>query len=419
VREFGEHPFGLSAGVIASLSIPALASIFSALVSGPQAVNHLENTVSTANRAGNVMLYHPGEPNPNVHTEISLPQRLRWIYPMILEMAATSMDAFRAHNDQNLLNRTLDTLGDVFSHHISNSTGISTAEGAGQFLGFVQPPPVLTGLLGAVTGRDVRFQPDVIARNVVTGKPWLSGTSFDTTPQRQIPGVQLHDNMISNDDGSTVHAILSALFGAAGASVADMSRNYNIRSSAGAEHPILDAFGDWRQGFMDQTPYANILWGNTLRQSTSTPLEDNVRRSLDAMKPTAGADQSAQNLGETRAEGLPVAPVGQQKLPDAHTAPVLRHMYMVTSRVYGIITSENMPMVGDLLKQKDAINNSIYSAEMKRTLLNDVASKLQVRYQQIDKRIAALNSELSQMVGKQVDVRSINWRGNDSQFQSQ
>jgi len=332
---------------------------------------------------------------------------------MILEMTATATDAFRAHGDQGLLDRTLDTLGDLFSHHISNSTGVATRSGLDQFAGFVQLPPGVQSITSALAGKEVRLQPAETIANIVAGRPATAGTAFDTTASKQVPGQVMHDQLLSDNDGSTIHALLAGLFGTAGGAFADLGKDFMTRWQAGFEHPWSDLMGDYKQSLMDQAPYANVIWGNQIKASTSTPLEQSVRQSLTAMKATAGADSQARTPAFTREGGLPVAPFGNTKFPDD---PVLRHMFMVTSRVYSDITSRNMPMVNDLLKQKEVIINGPQSADIKRMLLNDIAAKLQIRYEQIDRRIANLNSGLSTLVGAHVDVRSINWHGTADQF---
>jgi hypothetical protein len=410
---FRDNPIAFSTGTIMTLALPSLASNLSAIISGPEHVKHMEEGLTTQQREANVTLYHGPGTDPADHTEISLPQRWRPLYPMIHEMISTAIGAWDAHADEGTLNRTLDMLGDIFSHHISNSTGLAAEKGAGEFLGFTVAAPPGMQFAANLTGKRLRPDATEMINSYLEGQPVMNTLATDIVPARPNPGESIYDNTLSNDDGRTIQALMSSLFGIAG-NAYTMYHNFTERAGQGLADRVAGIWTDAKQNLMDTSPWGNIVWRDTLKQSTKSPLEESLDKSWTKISATAGMASDVEKAGLTRAGGLPLLPSGDTaKVPDD---PVMRQMYSVTSNYAQLIGERIMPQIHDLKSQLSDVSRGPLSAEVKRQQVNALAAKIQDRYEMLGGYVNNLETALGKIVGAPVDIRSVDWTKGPEQF---
>jgi len=414
-RALKEAPVGTSVAMTTSVLVPALASLYTAMRAGPEAVNHLQEEVSTKQRAANVYLYTGNDPSqPEKATALSLPQEMRVPYALMLEMVANGLNAFEAREGTPYHERIFLSLQDAFSHHVSNTTIDAMAHGARDMLGVNVPGPVnvATNLLA---GKQLEPNIVTLVENVMQGRPMFSDMSRDVGKKKGAPNEDFSSTLVEGDH-SVFKSVLSNLFGVASKSFDFLeagARDYGEHGSVG--HALGTVANQWQQGAMDRTPMANSVWQNAAKLSTAGPLEEDINRTRHMLRDLAGAKSDITYEGSTRRGGLPIDTGDNTRAPED---PVMRHMYTVASSLAQNLESKFMPRINDLRKYiEDAQKKGDYYTEDQRRVVNMHTRSLHEEYKLLQVRIELMNEGLSAIAGRPVDVRrGIDWKKGVEQF---
>lgn len=410
MRNFRDNPFTYTMGTVQVLGTLALAQTFTAMLGGPDHVNHMEEGLSNQQRAANATFYHdPHDPLNN--TQISLPQRWRWLYPMMLEMTATALGAWQAHSDEGIRERLIHTLADFFSHHVQNSTVTSQLHGLSDMTDI--PLPVGSAAITAALGGQ-QLQPHLgtAIENYMHGQPLTAG--FVRNPsEARVPGQTADSTFMSSNDGQWFQQTLGGLWGAAGKAIAQEAGAtwQRIKEGHGIWGALTGLGSDAGQNFKDNAPWGNILWGNQAKLSAFNPMEESVSRALDAMRKT-GSPADATSLGfASRGSNKPLAITDPKPAKD----PTMQQMQGYVHQYYGSL-APIIKEISDIKKQKAQADSLGFSAGSKRDIGNNYSVQLNGAYAKLDAHIKLMNERLSQMTGKHVDIRSIDWDRGLDQF---
>lgn len=412
-RNFRDAPFATTMGTVQTLGALAVAQTLTAMLGGPDHVNHMEEGLSNQQRAANARFYHDGTDALN-NTQISLPQRWRVLYPIILEMVSTALGAFQAHGDEDIRQRLIHTISDFFSHHIQNSTHTSSLHGLSDMTDMVIPPQI--SAIPALLGSTESIQPHLgtLIQNIETGQPWNSGMLRPQTESR-VPGQTSDSTIMSSNDGQWLQQVLGAVFGAAGKAIADTygASKQRMMQEGGGFWSALTGFGsDAGQNFRDNAPWGNIVWGNTARLTTYNPMEESVSSALNAMRQTQSPTNSTSLGFASSGSSKPLAITGEPTKP---TDPVMFQMQGIVKNYYNSM-APLLKEISDIKVQMKQSQSIGLSGSDKRAVGNDYAVQLNNSYAKVDARIKQMNEVLSRMVGKPVDVRTIDWSRDRGQF---
>ena len=412
-RNFRDNPFAASMGQVQVLGALALAQTLTAVMGGPDHVNHLEEGLSTQQRAANAVFYHDRS-DPLNHTMISLPQRWRVMYPIMLEMISTAMGAFQAHENEDVYNRLVHTIADFFSHHIQESTHSSSLHGLSDMTDVPIPPAA--ALLNAALGGD-QLQPHLgtLITNLETGQGPLANMTRPAGAPGRVPGQTSDTTYMSDNDGRWFQQVTGAIWGAAGKAIAETYGAVYQRMMDGAGvWGALSGFGsDAGQNFRDNAPWGTMLWGNTAKLSAFNPMEENVSSALNAMSKTVSPKDHTSLGFASSGSSKPLAIMGQPTRPQDQ----------VMLQMQGLVKNYHNSMA-PLLKQIHNIKTQMAQSNsmglpsgMKRTAGNQYATELNNVYAQVNARINQMHEVMSRMVGgKHVDVRTIDWSRDSNQF---
>jgi hypothetical protein len=412
-RAMKQAPVGTSAAMLSTVMIPALASLYTAMRHGPDAINHLENEVSTRQRASNVYLYGDG-PAENA-TRISLPQELRMPYAFVMEMLSHGLGAFNLTEGSPMHERVFNTLQEVFSHRISHTSFDSMLHAAQDTLG-VSVPPLANAAVNVVAGVQLEPAIDTFVSNIMNNRPMMSGMSRDLTKAHGSPNQDISNDFTGNDM-SVLKSVLSNIGGVAAHAydyVQGGRNDYKEHGDVG--HAVGAVANQYAQGFRDQSSILNSVWQNSAKLAMSGPLEEKVNRQMAAIRPLASAASDVRNQGSTRLHGLPINTGEDERVPSADQ-PEMRAMYFTAGRVAAQIDRRFTPMVTDMRKLiEDASKHGSYYAEDQRKLINEHTRTLHEEYKKVAEQIALLNEGLSAIAGRTVDVQTIDWKKGLEQF---
>jgi hypothetical protein len=382
------------------------------MLGGPDHVDHLENQMSTQQREANATFYHDPT-NPLNNTQISLPQRWRWMYPYILETVASGVGAFQAHQGEPLYNRVVDSLADMFQHHVQASTQTSARHGFTDMIDV--SPGVNTSAVNSLGGGRVNPPISTIIENAMYGRPLFENIIQSGDAQSKVPGQNGGNTNLSHNDSRWLQNFLSSFGSGLGTAYQTYwqhpSERYEQGASAGE---IWDGLkGDVVQNFKDNTPMGNIIWGNTARLSKYNPLDESVSHSLQAIR-DVGTRNNMTSIGYAGAGPTGAVLVHDtDKLPDD---PVMKDMWLrVANFAPTLAPIESQRNIISTQMQK--VDSSSYSAQDKRDVMNGLTGKYNDLTATLDGKIKLLNAQLSQMAGgRVVNVSSINWHGTPDQF---
>jgi len=411
---FRDRPIAMGT-TVASILIPlALAEHISALVSGKEHVDHLENQTSNGTKARNGVIYHGQGTDPNQHTEIPIPNEWQAIFPFISGLVGHAVGSWNAHADEDSLTRISHMISNVFDHHVTTDVLKQTDIGvAGQIPLDVSPHVGL--IVAGTTGEQMKNIPEQMINNLLSGQPLGSNMTMGGGVQKQgPPGQKDTDRMTLSLDAATLKAVMSSL-GAAGGAAYDLANNYVGRAKVDKEWAWTGLLGDYKQEWQDQTPYLNHVWQHNLKQSSYGSLEERTMNMWRNIAPLTGASSEMRGEGFTKSSGGAPILVNTQALPQD---PQMRDLYLHTAQMGKSINREIMPRINEIRAQIDNLKQSPFQPEEKRRIGNKLSSDLYDQYTKLHERLLDLNSQLSGMAGdRHVDVAShIKWDGNVEQF---
>ena len=413
---FRDNP--ISSGVTAAtiMGTLALAQHLSALVSGPDHVNHMENQLSNSVKARNAVIYHGPGTDPNEHTEIPIPNEWQGIFPFVSGLLGHAVGSWTAHSgDADNLSRIIHTLAGVFDSHVSTST--ERQQGIGVVSQFVPGDisPIAGATVGALTGQTVKNVPDQLVSNAISGNPLLSNMTTGGGPTHNTPGQEGSDNMLTRSGSATLKAIVSSL-GAATGTAYDLATNYINRLRAGKDWADEGLWRDYKQEWKDNTQFGNFVWKNNMPQSSFGSLEERTSQMWRPVAAAANVNSDIRGEGFTKStRGTPLTMTGESPVPKD---PQMRDMYMTMAATGKVISRDIMPRENTIRAQMDNLKSGITMPEEKRRIQNQLSQQLYDLTTKKFQLLQDLNARLSVKAGgRHVDVGSnINWGGTVDQF---
>ena len=418
LASFRDRPLRWAGAGAATALTLSLASQLSALVSGKEHTDHLENRVANSKGESNAILYHGPGTDPNNHTELNLPQELRGLKSVMDTVSSMVMGTWHAHQDEASLERIKHMLADLFSQHVSTNMwtklGLSAADEAGFPL---QIPPREAAVISAVTGQDVSDPARKIMTNLIEGKPWTTGIVSGGS-ETVIPGQDDKSSYIGKADSKTVQAVLSALLGTAGQAIGEYGSNALNRLDQTHDLSWLwhGLRTDYGQKVVENNAYGNILFQKDLPMSTRGAGDERVMRAWDQIKNTIGGASRERELGMTRPGGQPTLVTGGSQL-DKIADPEMKQLYRDMGTFGSTVERRLMPQINDIYKQIQATKDSANTADEKRRILNNLAEDLAGKRRTLESEIDRFNHYISSVTGRHVDVgRRIDWSRGVDQF---
>ena len=400
----------------ATILIPlALAEHLSALVSGKEHMQHLEEETANGTKARNAIIYHGPGSDPNVHTELPIPNEWQVIKPFISGLVGHMIGSWDAHDDPNVLSRIAHMVSGMFDHHVT--TDVLQQMGIGLASGYVplDVGPMGQALVAATTGEQVKSIPEQVITNAISGNPLGDKLTIGGGQQHHAPGQGGSDGLLTRTDSGVFKAMMSAL-GAAGAVSYDMATNFMHRMKVDPEWAWTGLIGDYKQEWQDQTPYANHIWQHNLKQSTYGSLEERTNNMWNNIQPVIAG------RGEIKGEGFSSATRGVPLTMNAEGAkpkdPQMMDLYLHTAQMGKSIQREIMPEISKIRAQLDNLKNGTFQPDERRRIQNKLSTDLYGQYTKLHERLLDLNAQLSERAdGRHVDVGTkIDWSGTIDQF---
>jgi len=414
LRSFRDHPVNWSLGATIPMFLLSLGSQLSAITSGQDHVDYLQNHMSDQQKEANAIFFHGKGTTPDQHTELSLPQPFRWLYPYVNALTASALGVFRS--DGLSLQSLEHMLSEFFSSHVSTSTVHQMGLGGTEALEFpLSVPPAGSAAIAALTGRDPGRIGSSLVENVQQDRPLTQGIATGPTPSR-IPGQEERGilNSIINED--SLRGVLQALVGSVGGTVLDLVKHGYERwdQTHDADWVIRGLKSDYAQTLAEQNKETNIIWNAHLPMSVHGPIDEQVNRSVANIRATINAEDDILHQGLTRKGGLPVQVTGSSPVPDD---PQMQQVYITMGRFAKQMEQRSMPQISDLYKELQTLKDSPMMADEKRRIANEINMKISAQKQELAGHIEGLNEFLSQMVGKNIDVsKRIDWKKGVEQF---
>jgi hypothetical protein len=412
-RAFNEEPLGATLGYLTHYGSLAAASVFTAMMAGPDAVRHLFDSNTDAQRSDSVPFYIPGQPTNPIRLPVQI--NMRPGVSMMLQMMY-DMYGLASHDDNpELAGHVMAMLADFFGKHVTQSTMNATVKG----LSDATPPIVPAGLAGANTlfnNRSLEINPYNAYINA--NKPLSEKFTYPVSgANAHVPGHSgTVDPITGTATGEVLQQMLGDIFATFGKTILDVGNQTSLQKGSLSDI-IHNLTQGWGMRARDSIPGANTLWNTPDAASAHTPLAQRVQASLDVMRPTASFKSDVSYVGQTRKGGpmLPV-PQGQEKVP---TDPTMMNMYMVTSKTMTWLTSgKGSPLteVSDIRKQINSLRNSPLSPETVRVQKNALIEKEQDANIKVMAQIHTLNGTLSQIAGVPVDIQKVDFSKGPEQF---
>lgn len=418
-RSLNEEPVGTMLGYMFHYGSLAAATAYTASLAGPDAVRHLFDSLTDHERSSEANLYVPGQPTNPIHVPIQI--NMRAPFALMVQMFHDYLSMPSHVDDPNIADTVQNAFHDFFSKHVWQSTLNADVKGQSDAI----PPIMPSGANAAITtlsGHSV--EPTAYNAYMHADQPIPKMVGYDVTGlnNARTPGLSpgAVDPVTGTVNGGIMQHVFSDIFATAGLAMTQaLKEGAHVYKG---EQSLGDAIGNMMQSskmrVIESIPGASLLWNQEGKEAVQTPLQQRVEHTLDVMRPTASFMSDAKNLGYTR-KGGPELPVKPQGI--VPTDPTMLELYATTGKYMQLLeTNPKSPLkeVTDIRKELSSLNNAAMSPEGLRSLRNGYIEQMQKKYEDVMVVIHELNGELSTIVGRPVDVRSIQWSKGPEQFQS-
>ena len=412
---FRDNPLHVMATMGTVLSAIVVAEHLSALLSGPDHVDDLENRTTNSQKARNVIIYHGPGTDPNDHTEI--PTAIEWqiLKPIFSAVAGHALGTWQATKDPDMWSRLVHTLVGLHDDKVSTDVTKETMIGGINALPPMGASPIVDLAVGALTGQQVKDIPQQVGANFLTGNPLLSGMTTGGGPTHKVPGQEGTDGLMLRSDAGVLKAVISQL-GAAGSVAFGLVNNYMERAKISPEWARRGLFEDYKQEWTDQTKFLNSVWRNNLPMSTFGSLEERTNQMWRNVAAAANVSSDIRGEGFTGIRrGTAVGMSGDSPVPQD---PQMRNLYMTMAEQGKIISRGILPQENKIRAQMDDLKSSPFMPDERRRIGNDLSKQLYMLTSQKYQMLLDINAQLSKLAGgRHVDVGSkINWQGSVDQF---
>lgn len=411
LRAFNEQPIATTMGLATVLGTGAMASIYSALLHGPEAMADLANQ-TRSDQAGKIKIYIPGQ-DPQNAAQLSLPQELRPFMGMITSGLLDAYSALDAHHDEDIGSMLWNGFKQFFNGYIKQSAVDATVTGISQFA--TPPMPIGADVIGSVaSGRSIDPTIERIYDN--WNRPTEDKFSQAGSSGIRLPGHEAVDPMFDTQSNKVFSQLYTSVLGVVGQSLAQYvgtARNA-YRDTESYPYAASNLLEDYKLNVTKNNPMLNgLAWEAHNRLATNTPLIARTTDALEAMKPLLTFGSDTKNDGLTRSKGELIPSYSDPKFS---SDPAMLPLYQETAKYARAIEQKYMPLISDTRKQ---LANTAFSSlppsvvvDMRNMLIQDLHSQ----YADVAAMITDLNMSLSVKVGKPIDVTKIDWKKGADQF---
>lgn len=421
---FAARPFQTAMNMATVVGFPVMASLYTAMLSGSDAVNHMFNEATSDQRASTLRFYLPGN-LPENNPTIPLPPALeRAVVAPLMQGLLDLSNAMAGPGDPSF-DWFKSGLEDFFSRHITRGTEAAAAKGLGTATEILVPD--FMQMAASVAGRKIQVNPVDLARG---GQLTAPATSMQDPRQANVSNDR--DPNAGVVTSSTFWNVVSALLGAVGAgvhadAVAGMQRWEATNDPMEGLAAATESYGQRASNSLPM--FKGVLWNVPDRLGQNSPLAENVRSIEEAYKPLRGAmgQFRTQSQGLTREGGmeLPSTPGEQLKTP---SDPVMRQGYFIAAELgQQLFTGPHAPIkeVQDWNANIQQLVRSGRKPEEIRQLHNQYTRAREVALRRVGDMANDFNGVLSEyfsrMTGQELhlDIRRIDWRKGPEQFTRQ
>jgi hypothetical protein len=418
MRAFRDRPGSVAMTVIPVLLTLAAAEHLTALLSGPQHVDDLENRLSNDTRTRNAIIYHGHGSDINDKTQIPLVNEWQPLYQYISGLMGHGVGTWNALSDQGTFSRVVHTLAGMFEHHVEHDVAQRTVEGVVNAGVSPDVTPPISAAVGLLTGQQTNNVPQQLATNWFNGLPLTNQlTSGGGQDKKGPPGQEGYDSLLTRANSGAFNAFFSAL--GAGASAAfDMGSGFAHRMSVDKDHEWAwrGLQEDYTQQWKDNTKFMNgMVWNNNTAQSSFGQLEERNNRMWRNVVSAAGANADIRGEGFSKqSRGVPLVMTKDTPVP---ADPQMRTLYEVMAQGAKGINRDVMPKISEIKTQMDNLRSSPFMPDEKRRIQNQLSNKLYQQNVVLHSRLLDLNAQMSGIAGGHVDLGGkIDWQGTVNQF---
>lgn len=415
-RSWNEAPFATALGYTAAYGPLMLASVYTAMLAGPEAVQHLFDRSTDAQRSGTIPFYIPSQPTNPIELPVQI--NMRAGISLGLQMAYDMLGLATHDTNPDLAGHVLGVLSAFFSKHVWQSTVNGVVKGVSDSIPPITPAGASAGNT-LLNGRSL----EVNAYNAYMNadKPINEKFTYATTgANAHVPGLAgTLDPVTGTATGEMLQHVISDILATFGVTVLGAANQVSIQSKhdgtlGDVVHNVMQGYG---MRARDSVMGANTLWGTPRTESAHTPLSQRVQASLDVMRPTQTYKGDLRYFGFTGAKGelLPVAP-DQQKVP---SDPTMLAMYSATSKYMNMLEMNPVsPMkeISNIRKEINSLANSPLAPEAVRVQKNALIEREQDANVKLMAQIHNLNGALSSIAGVPVDIQKVDWSKPATQF---
>lgn len=415
-RAFAEQPLASAYKSLSTLGTLALASNYSALLAGPQHVDHLTNQLTDDQHASRVIFYSPNLP-PESAPYIELPQNIRVMYPIILQAMHDALNTQGSQNDPDFLSHTMDWLHSYFSRHVTEDTAHATLAGASSTISPSLPP--IAGAAFNSVGLNV--QPSIY-NQAMPGETAVMPMSGDSGAPGHAKGT---DPLTGTVVGNHITHTVASMLGTAGSSILQAYGSLQAGVKRGKDAgEILSTIGSQElDRLKDTVPFLRgIVFNNQSTVSMRTPLEARVDEAQRLLQPLRTYKSDAKYgpqgdfPGMTRAKGpvMDQMPEGDNNIPKD---PTMAAAYYSYGAYASYIDKKLYPQITDIRKQINNLASDPGTPDEIKTKKNTYQKQLRPLYEQLAGVINDADAQASQILGRKVNIKGIDWHKGMDQFQ--
>lgn len=406
LSEMQKHPFATTAGIVNTLIIPILASIFTAMIHGDTTMDDLTNGLNAERGSAVIPIYTGPDPTTD-KINIPLEHSLRGPYALL---SSTFHDMFRIMHDSGMEGKqaVLHAMSSIFDKFISTTDADKMITGASAMFS-TSPPPLVDGLMNTA---NVSLPVDWLSRTIQGEKAWVNSEI-----KRSIPGVvDSVDPITGASYNNAIFGVISALTGAASTTFKTLwhSGANTYAKTGDIGDAVYSAVEAYKQNLGDSSG-AGMLWGHrSALPMRSGPIEQTERK-LQALSEASGASNAVALGGQvTRRRGELVSPgmAMQSKIP---SDPVMAALYQTVGK-YGAVATKLAAPATDAKKQMDTLRSSGLPPQEQRARLNEQTRIYADRMSRVGDYLNSIEGILSERLGKQIVLEEIDWKRGLDQF---
>jgi hypothetical protein len=414
LESFRDNPMAATAGVMMAAGLPALVTVYSALIAGPDAVENLFHELNSGQAVQGMRVYSPDDPAETAAV-VPIAQELRPFYAVALQLA---YDMF-----------TLETRGSETTEVVKNMLGDLLSKGASGTVDRIvsgvsamvspQTPPAVNAALAVASPKQA--DGEVLRMDLSVESLYDRGLAgvISNRSGSDLPGSNRGVSSITGSESMVVaEQVLTSFFSSLGSTVVDVLSRVSggYRATGDVSYAAQNGLGAFELRTKDRYPYLNgVLFQNEARLAINNPVYEEVQRKTQAMDDAIEFARDLQRGGNTLASGGRVMdfPVNMSRVSQD---PMMQEMYGVVHQWAKVMDRGVRKEINNIRTQMAGLDQSGVSAETLRTVRNRYVRELNQNYSKLYEMTSTLEDQLSQRAGRPVSIEDIDWTKDSSQF---